>query len=159
MLKRLIRLTQLLLVQRRRVAISTLIASIVLRGMIAPGYMPSALADGYPVTLCPQGLDRGWYELISVPAAAEAYHLHNHHHTHDQIGDDHDDSALDLEADHPLERCALGNALKMTALLTAAHSFEATSHTSVNAAADIEFLAPIRASPFRARAPPRLFPL
>lgn len=80
---------------------------VVLRTMIAPGYMPGG--EGWPVALCPDGLDRA---SIGV--------LFGHDHRHEGHGRDHHrpDKAGESQphAGWDLESCALGATLAQAAL-------------------------------------------
>ncbi|MEM7053545.1 MAG: hypothetical protein AAF446_03245 [Pseudomonadota bacterium] len=137
-----------------------LAAAVLLRSMAAPGYMPSALVDGYPVMLCPQGLDADWYQLISAAKTVDAHAHHHHGHSHHHhFSNEEAPSSPSIEADHPLDRCALGSALAMLALPSSTHSVEAVSSTGSNPIRISEAPSFTCARVFRARAPPRLIPV
>lgn len=129
----------------RRLTVLTVSAVIVLRGLIAPGFMPSSISDGFPIRLCPQGLDAQWYAAITGPQSMDehAHHLVHHgghHGGHHDIHHAHHYTPAELSAaqttldtaplapgataDHPLEHCALGQALSLLALPTFSSPFD-----------------------------------
>ena len=103
------------------------------RLLVPPGYMPSALAEGGPISLCPVGLPAGF-----VPESA---------------GHDHEDYGA---AERLWEPCLFGAAVD-TALATAKVHFDVTrlqlSGLPVHA---VQVHNPPRALGFFSRAPPRL---
>lgn len=87
---------------------------LVLRAMIAPGYMPGG--DGWPVRLCPDGLDSA---LVAVLFGDEHQHHGPGHARSSDVA--HDDAGGNRDEPQPhagwnLERCALGASLAQVAL-------------------------------------------
>jgi hypothetical protein len=83
---------------------SALVATLLLRSLVAPGYMPSDSGAGFGVALCHSGM----------PAAAAALlgggeHHHPHHHGHES------DDSPELTSD---DLCPLGEGLTAAALIT-----------------------------------------
>lgn len=91
--------------------------ALALRAMIAPGYMPGG--DGWPVRLCPDGLDSA---LVAVLFGDDHQHHGPGHARSSDVAHDHDGGNQDPSPPHAgwnLERCALGASLAQVALLGA----------------------------------------
>jgi len=147
----------------RALGLLTLALLVLVRGLVTPGYMPSSWADGSPVTLCPQGLDASWFASISSTTGempgAHAHHHHGHHQAHSTAVNDHATNQTDRsppggEADHPLDRCALGSALNLLALPATEIEFNGVGNR--DALIDKPPVRPAATSirAFQARAPP-----
>src|SRR6056297_24312 len=88
--------------------------ALALRAMIAPGYMPGG--DGWPVRLCPDGLDS---ELVAVLFGGDHQHHGAGHARSSDVADDDDGGTQGPPPPHAgwnLERCALGQSLAQAAL-------------------------------------------
>lgn len=91
-----------------------LTAALALRAMIAPGYMPGG--DGWPVRLCPDGLDRAF--AAALFGDDHRHHGHSHAGSSNVTGKD-DGGGRGEPQPHAgwnLERCALGASLALAAL-------------------------------------------
>jgi len=92
----------------------TLAALLALRAMIAPGYMPGG--DGWPVRLCPDGLDSAF--VTELFGADHQHHGLGHARSsdvaHDEDGGNQDEPQP--RAGWSLERCALGASLAQVTL-------------------------------------------
>jgi len=92
----------------------TLAALLALRAMVAPGYMPGG--DGWPVRLCPDGLDSAFVALLFDDG--HQHHGHGHARSSD-VAHDEDGGNQNEPQSHAgwnLERCALGASLAQVAL-------------------------------------------
>jgi len=88
--------------------------ALALRAMIAPGYMPGG--DGWPVRLCPDGLDSA---LVAVLFGGDHQHHGAGHARSSDLADDDDGGKQGPPSPHAgwnLERCALGASLAQVAL-------------------------------------------
>jgi len=123
--------------------IPMLVAVVLLRGMIAPGFMPGG--GGWPVKLCPDGLSPDIVALITAPGAAKA-HGHGNH----------DDGSMPGHESWTLERCALGAALAQAALPVGSMPIPAVSDPVDFDRAGFSNVIARPTSPPRARGPPVL---
>ena len=86
------------IVRRRRRWICAAVLIVLVQSMYPSGFMPSSLADGWPMALCPQGLPMGFLS-------------DDHHHGHLQHGDQQQRSQLG-------EFCPIGCGLDVKAAPT-----------------------------------------
>ncbi|MCA1778118.1 MAG: hypothetical protein LC637_01675 [Xanthomonadaceae bacterium] len=128
---------------RPPILIPLLIMVVVLRGMIAPGFMPGG--GGWPVQLCPDGLSPDIVALITAPDAANT-------HDHGIV----DDGSTSGHESWALERCALGAALAQAALPVIGISLAAVSNPLEFHRARLSRVIARPASAPRARGPPVL---
>src|SRR6056297_1474763 len=84
-------------------------AALALRAMIAPGYMPGG--DGWPVRLCPDGLDGAF--VAALFGDEHQHHGRDHARSSDVGHENHDSNKAEPQphAGWNLERCALGASL------------------------------------------------
>lgn len=92
---------------RRNLALAPLLlVALLLRAIVPVGLMPSAVADGSFLTLCPDSFGS------AAITALLGEHAHHNHHQH------HDPAASGVSAANP-ERCALGEGLASAATVDA----------------------------------------
>jgi hypothetical protein len=146
-------------------AMSVLLMSLLIRSLIAPGYMPQPLSGSGPLSLCHSGLSTAVSQQLFGNAQGHRHHAasepgagHHHHHGHHHPAD----QASGTGAPEPLtsaDLCPLDNGLSSALIVEAAVTLPLLDPSGPSLVRSSRWVRTPGLSAFLARGPPLILVL